>query len=138
MKTLVKVLKFTFIDLPIMVVKALFVDLPLWIWDKLCEFGKWFYDNYIDKYLVQPFMKYVWNPLKELWENKVWPMIEPFVKSLSELKDKIVQAFSAWDTNKSIWENLKNISGIIVDAVVEWWDKSPFKEFYEKYLEPHI
>ena len=73
-----------------------------------------------------------------MWNEKIWPKIEPFVISLTELKDNIVKAFSAWDTNKSIWENLKNISGIIKDAVVSWWNDSPFKVFYEKHIEPFV
>lgn len=65
-------------------------------------------------------------------------MIQPFIDSLMDLKNRIVQAFSAWDTSKSIWENLKNIGGIIKDSVLEWWNESPFKAFYEQYLEPFV
>ena len=118
--------------------KFLLVDIPVWIWKKLIQFGNWFYDNYIDKYLVQPFKQYIWEPVKRLWNEKIWPTIEPFVKSLTELKNKIVNAFSAWDSNKSIWENLKNISGIIKDSVVEWWNESPFKVFYENNIKPFV
>lgn len=118
--------------------KFIFVDIWVWLWNKLCEFGNWLYDNYIDKYLVQPFKKYIWEPVKKLWNEKIWPKIEPFVTSLTKLKDSIVKAFSAWDTNKSIWENLKNISGIVKDAVVSWWNDSPFKVFYEKHIEPFV
>lgn len=57
---------------------------------------------------------------------------------MTNLKDRIVKAFSAWDSNKSIWENLKNIGGIIKDAVIAWWNDSPFKEFYENNLKPFI
>ena len=32
--------------------KALFYDLPIWIWEKLCEFGNWLYDNYINPYII--------------------------------------------------------------------------------------
>lgn len=126
----IKALKFIFVDV--------WVELGKWIWEKLCQFGSWLYDNYIDKYLVQPFKKYIWEPVKKLWNEKIWPKIEPFVISLTNLKDSIVKAFSAWDTNKSIWENLKNISGIIKDAVVSWWNDSPFKVFYEKHIEPFV
>lgn len=126
----VKALKFIFVDV--------WVELGKWIWEKLCQFGNWLYDNYIDKYLVQPFKKYIWEPVKKLWNEKIWPKIEPFVTSLTKLKDSIVKAFSAWDTNKSIWENLKNISGIVKDAVVSWWNDSPFKVFYEKHIEPFV
>lgn len=54
------------------------------------------------------------------------------------MKDRIVKAFSAWDSNKSIWENLKNIGGIIKDSVIEWWKDSPFNKFYEQYLDPFV
>lgn len=120
------------------VLKAIFVDFPVWIWKKLVQFAKWFYTNYIEKYIVAPFKKYIWEPVKKMWDTKVWPMIEPFIKSLTQLKDNIVKAFSAWDTNKSIWENLKNIGSILRDTIVEWWDNSPFKVFYETYLKPFV
>ena len=126
----IKALKYVFWDM--------WIDLSKWIWEKLCQFGNWLYDEFIDPYIVAPFKKYVWEPLKKLWNEKVWPTIEPFVKSLTNLKDMIVKAFSAWDTNKSIWENLKNIGGIVVDSVKKWWDTSPFKAFYENHLEPII
>ena len=119
-------------------IKTVFINIPIMIWKKLCEFGKWLYDTYIDPYIVQPFKKYIWEPLKKLWNETVWPMIEPFVKSLTELKNKIVQAFSAWDTNKSIWENLKNIGGIIKNAVAEWWEGSPFKQFWDNKVWPML
>lgn len=51
---------------------------------------------------------------------------------------KIKQAFAAWDSSKSIWENLKNISGIIVDSLKEWWETSPFKVAYETYIAPVV
>ena len=126
------------LDLIVKALKAVFVDFPVWIWKKLVEFGKWLYDNYIDKYIVSPFKTYVWEPLKALWENKVWPMIEPFVQSLTKLKDTIVQAFSAWDPNISIWDNLKNIGGILIESITQWWNESPFKVFYESYIEPCV
>ena len=126
----VKALKYIFWDM--------WIDLGKWIWKKLCEFGNWLYDNYIYKYLIKPFKEYIWEPIKKLWNETVWPMLEPFVDSLMNLYEKIKTAFSAWDTNKSIWENLKNISGIIKDSVMEWWENSPFKEFYDKYLDPIV
>lgn len=76
--------------------------------------------------------------VKGIWDEKIWPKIEPFVTSLTKLKDSIVKAFSAWDTNKSIWENLKNISGIIKDSVMQWWEDSPFKVFYEGKIKPFV
>lgn len=33
---------------------------------------------------------------------------------------------------------MKNIGGIIVDSVKQWWETSPFKEFYDKHLNPII
>ena len=113
-------------------------DFGNWIWDKLCEFGAWLYDNYIDKYIVKPFKQYIWEPIKKLWNQEVWPVIAPFIQSLTELKDKIMKAFSAWDTNKSIWDNLKNMTSIIKDAVVEWWDTSPFKTLWDQSVWPMI
>lgn len=130
-------LKFVFIDILVWVGKKI-AEFGVWIWNKLLEFGKWLYDNYIYKYIVQPFKQYIWEPVKMLWNEKIWPTIEPFVKSLTELKDKIVKAFSAWDTNKSIWENLKNMTSIIKDAVVEWWDTSPFKTLWDQSVWPMI
>ena len=123
-------LKYIFVDM--------WVDLGKWVWNKLCDFGKWLYDNYIDKYLVKPFKTYIWEPVKKLWSEKIWPKIEPFIESLTNLKNKIVKAFSGWDSNKSIWENLKNIGGILKDTIVEWWDNSPFKTFYEQYIKPFV
>lgn len=78
------------------------------------------------------------QPLVNLWETKIQPAIQPFIDSLTNLKNRIVQAFSAWDTSKSIWENLKNIGSIVKNSVLEWWNESPFKAFYEQYLEPFV
>ena len=67
-------------------------------------------------------------------------MIEPFITSLTELKNKIVNAFSAWDTNKSVWENLKNIGGIIRDSIADWWndDNNPVRKMYNTYISPFV
>ena len=116
----------------------MWVDLGKWAWGLLSKFGNWMYDNYIEKYLVKPFKQYIWEPAKKFWETKVWPVIQPFVQSLTELKDKIVKAFSAWDPNKSVWDNLKNIGSILKDTIVEWWENSPFKVFYETYIKPLV
>ena len=115
-------------------------DLGKWIWEKLCQFGNWLYENYIYKYIVKPFKDYVLDPIRKLWNNKVWPMIEPFITSLTELKNKIVNAFSAWDTNKSVWENLKNIGGIIRDSIADWWndDNNPVRKMYNTYISPFV
>ena len=126
----VKALKYVFWDM--------WVDFGKWIWEKLVQFGKWLYDNYIGKYLVEPFKQHIWEPVKKLWNQKIWPKIEPFVISLTKLRNRIAKAFSAWDANKSIWENLKNISGIVKDSVVAWWNDSPFKVFYEKHIQPFV
>ena len=74
------------------------------------------------------------SPFKILWDQTVWPMLEPFITSLTELKDRIVNAFKAWDTDKSIWENLKNLSSIIVSSVKEWYENSPFKKVIDNYV----
>ena len=128
--TILDALEYIFVDM--------WVDLGEWVWEKLCDFGKWLYDNYIDKYLVQPFKTHIWEPVKKLWNEKIWSKIEPFIDSLTELKDNIVKAFSAWDVNKSIWDNLKNIGGILKDVIVNWWDNSPFKTFYEQNIKPFV
>lgn len=117
---------------------GMWVDLGKWIWDKLCQFGNWLYDNYIKPFIIEPFKKYIWEPLKKLWNETVWPTIKPFVDSLTELKNTIFKAFDAWDSNKSVWDNLKNMTSIIKDAVMQWWETSPFKTFYDKYLSPYI
>lgn len=80
------------------------------------------------------------SPFKVLWDTKVWPMIEPFVKSLTDLKNRIVNAFKGWDSSKSIWDNLKNIASTIKDAIIEWWndDKNPIKAVYNKYIAPIV
>ena len=116
---------------------GMWVDLGKWVWEKLKQFGNWLYDNYIEKYIIKPLTDLI-QPIANMWVEKIQPAIQPFINSLMNLKDKIVKAFSAWDTNKSIWENLKNISGIIKDSVVQWWEESPFKIFYEKHIQPFV
>lgn len=102
------------------------------IWENLKNIGGIIKDSLVEWWETSPF--------KVLWDTKVWPMIEPFVKSLTDLKNRIVNAFKGWDTNKSIWNNLKNIGGIIKNAVVEWWndDKNPIKAVYNKYIAPIV
>ena len=118
--------------------KFIFVDIPVWIWEKLVQFGKWFYREYIDKYLVQPFKKYIWEPLKKFWNEKVWPVIQPFVQSLTELKNKIMDIFKGWDSSKSILENLGDIGAKIKDAIASWWETSPFKKLYDDKLKKFV
>lgn len=136
LKTLLKFWKFILIDIPIWVWEQL-CKFGVWLWDKLCEFGKWLYENYIDKYVIQPLAKLI-EPLAKIWVEKIQPKIQPFLDSLMQLKDTIFGIFKGWDTNKSFWENIKNMAGLIKDAVVAWWNESPFKVFYEKYLEPFV
>ena len=57
---------------------------------------------------------------------------------MKNLIARVKQAFSAWDTSKSIWDNLKNIAGIIKQAVMEWWETSPFKKAYDSVVAPVI
>lgn len=119
---------------------GVWVDIGKWIWDKLCEFGQWLYDKYIFPYVIEPFRKYVWEPLKKLWNEKVWPVIRPFVESVQNLVQRIKDVWKNfnWDENKSFFENLKCIASIVTDAVLDWWNSSPFKTFYETYLEPFV
>ena len=89
------------------------------IWENLKNIGGIIKDSIVEWWENSPF--------KTLWDETVWPMLEPFITSLSELKDRIVKAFSAWNPEISIWENLKNIGGILIDSLTEWYEKSPFK-----------
>lgn len=137
LKLQLRSIKFIFIDIPVWIGKKL-AQFGIWIWKKLKEFGKWLYDNYIDKYIIQPLTRLI-QPIANLWVEKIQPIIQPFIDSLTNLKDKIVKAFSSWDTNKSIWENLKNIGGILKNAVIEWWNNdNPFKKVYDEYVQPVI
>lgn len=172
---------------------GMWVDLGKWIWKKLCEFGTWLYDKFIYPWIVAPMEKLgewigqkiavimespffkslmelvqkiknifgMWDGNKGFFENlkcmgtmlkdtiiewwnespfKVFyeERIKPFVDSITQLKDTIVKAFSSWDPNISIWENLKNIGGIIKNSVVEWWNESPFKKAYDEHIAPLI
>lgn len=94
------------------------------IWDNLKNIGGIIKDSLVEWWETSPF--------KVLWDTKVWPMIEPFVKSLTDLKNRIVNAFKGWDSNKSFWENLKNVGSIVWDTIKDWWSKSIFKEYWEK------
>lgn len=125
----IKALKYIFV--------GMWVDLGKWLWEQLCKFGNWLYDKFIRPYIVEPIKKVI-GIIQGIWEEKIQPIVQPFIDSLMNLYNKIKQAFAQWDTNKSIWENLKNISGIIVDSVKEWWENSPFKEFYDKHLDPIV
>lgn len=122
-------MKYIFVDI--------WVQLGKFIWDQLMKFWNWSYDNYIGPYIVEP-VKKAWNAITEIWDEKIWPKIKPFVDSLTKLKETITKAFSAWDIDKSIWENLKNIGGLIKDGVIDWWNNSPFKTFYEENLKPFV
>ena len=63
----IKALKYIFCDV--------WVDLGKWIWEKLCEFGNWLYNKWIYPYIVQPINDHIIKPLRELWENKIKPII---------------------------------------------------------------
>ncbi len=56
------------------------------------------------------------------------------------LKNRLVAIWQKfqWDENKSFFENLKCLASIVKDAVLDWWNTSPFKTFYETYLDPII
>lgn len=112
-------------------------DFGKWIWNQLRRFGRWLYNTFVFPYIVKPVGKVI-RLVKGIWEDKIQPVVQPFIDSLTNLKDKIVKAFSAWDTNKSIWENLKNISGIIIDSLKEWWKTSPLKAAYDKHIKPMV
>lgn len=90
---------------------------------------------------IKPFRDKVYefiDKAKALWNTNVWPVIEPFVTSLTNLKNRIVSAFKGWDSNKPFLDNLKMIGGILMDTIADWWDNSPFKTFYEMYLKPFV
>ena len=125
-------LKYIFVDV--------WVDLGKWLWKKLCEFGNWLYNKWIYPYIVQPINDHIIKPLRELWENKIKPIVQPFIDSLTNLKNRLVSIWQKfqWDENKSFFENLKCLASIVKDAVLDWWNTSPFKTFYETYLDPII
>ena len=125
-------LKYIFVDV--------WVDLGKWLWKKLCEFGNWLYNKWIYPYIVQPINDHIIKPLRELWENKIKPIVQPFIDSLMNLKNRLVAIWQKfqWDENKSFFENLKCLASIVKDAVLDWWNTSPFKTFYETYLDPII
>lgn len=43
-----------------------------------------------------------------------------------------------WDESKSFFENLKCLGSIVKDAVIDWWNNSPFKVFYDTYITPAV
>ena len=102
------------------------------IWENLKNIGGIIKDSVIEWWNESPF--------KKLWDETVWPMVKPFIESLTDLKNRIVNAFRGWDSNKSIWENLKNLASTIRTAIVEWWsdDKNPIKAVYNKYIAPIV
>ena len=120
--------------------KFIYIDIPVWMWKKLVQFGKYLYDTWIYPYIVQPINEHIIKPLKELWDTKIWPVIQPFVESIQNLVARIknIWANFKWDENKSFFDNLKCLASIVKDAVLDWWNTSPFKTFYETYLDPII
>lgn len=102
------------------------------IWENLKNIGGIIKDSVVEWWNESPF--------KKLWDETVWPMVKPFIESLTDLKNRIVNAFRGWDSNKSIWENLKNIASTIKTAIIEWWndDKNPIKAVYNKYIAPIV
>lgn len=102
------------------------------IWENLKNIGGIIKDSVIEWWNESPF--------KKLWDETVWPMVKPFIESLTDLKNKIVNAFRGWDSNKSIWDNLKNLASTIKTAIIEWWndDKNPIKAVYNKYIAPIV
>jgi len=77
-----------------------------------------------------------WNesPFKTFYEEH----LKKFVDDIKAFVERIKNAFAQWDTNKSIWENLKNIGGIIKDSIKEWWEKSSIKVAYDTYIKPIV
>lgn len=43
-----------------------------------------------------------------------------------------------WDESKSFFENLKCLGSIVKDAVIDWWNNSPFKVFFDRYISPAV
>ena len=115
----------------------MWVDLGKWIWEKLVQFGQW-----VKKTLIDPVVNWIREnivtPIVNFYKDKIQPHIQPYIDSVKNLIARVKQAFSAWDTSKSIWDNLKNIAGIIKQAVMEWWETSPFKKAYDSVVAPVI
>lgn len=99
------------------------VDFGKWLWKKLCEFGSWLYQKFIAP-----------------WLNPLMKKLEPFIKSLQNLVERIKSIWKAfkWDGNKSFFDNVKCIASIIKDAVVDWWQTSPIKTAYDATLGPIV
>ena len=126
----IKALKYIFVDV--------WVDLGKWLWEKLCDFGNWLYNEFIYPWIVAPI---------ELLRNKLTTFLEPIMKKLQPFIESAQNLFARikdvwqkfqWDENKSFFENLKCLASIVKDAVLDWWNTSPFKTFYETYLEPIV
>lgn len=105
-----------------------------WISEKFAQFGNWIYDKVIapaKKWINQKIV----GPIKNFYKDHIEPTIGPFVDSVKEFINRIRNAFSVWDTTKSVWENLKNIGSIVKDSVKEWWETSPFKPIVDAFIE---
>ena len=126
----VKALKFIFVDI--------WVELGVWVWDKLVEFGNWLYDEFIYPWIVQP-IGILRDKLVKFLEP-IMAKLQPFIESFNNLKDRLVSIWRnfKWDESKSFFENLKCLASIVKDAVLDWWNSSPFKVFYEQHLEPIV
>ena len=96
------------------------------------------YKKFIFPYAVKPIL---W--LREKLTTFLIPImqkLQPFIESAQNLFDRIksIWANFKWDENKSFFDNLKCLASIVKDAVLDWWNTSPFKTFYETYLDPII
>ena len=114
------------------------VDFSKWLWKQFVSFGQWMYKKFIFPYAVKPIL---W--LREKLTTFLIPImqkLQPFIESAQNLFDRIksIWANFKWDENKSFFDNLKCLASIVKDAVLDWWNTSPFKTFYETYLDPII
>ena len=114
------------------------VDFGKWIWKKLVEFGRWLYIEFIYPWIVAP-IELLRNKLAA-WLTPIMNKLQPFIESAQNLFARLKSIWQKfqWDENKSFFENLKCLASIVKDAVLDWWNTSPFKTFYETYLDPII
>lgn len=114
------------------------VDFGKWLWKKLVEFGNWLYNEFIYPWIVAPI---------ELLRNKLTTFLEPIMKKLQPFIESAQNLFARikdvwqkfqWDENKSFFENLKCLGSVVIDAISDWWETSPFKVTFDTYVAPVI
>lgn len=127
-----------FVDVMHYIFVGVWVDLGKWIWKKLCQFGKWLYNEYIYPWIVAP-INILRNKLTQ-WLTPIMEKLQPFIESAQNLIQRIKDIWNnfQWDENKSFIENLQELGSMVKTAVLDWWNESPFKTFYDEYLDPII